>query len=68
MEDTLNENMFWYKSPIHVLIFSQNFGYYPTKDKKVIRKLDRNFILEKIKNLSIAHSQGRHKCEFIQPN
>ena len=39
-------------------IVSQNSGYYPTKDKKAIGKLDRIFIFEKIKKLSIAHGQG----------
>ena len=39
-------------------IISQNSGYYPTKDKKVIGKLDRILIFEKIKKLSIAHGQG----------
>ena len=39
-------------------IISQNYGYYPTKDKKVIGKLDRIFIFEKIKKLSIAHGQA----------
>ena len=39
-------------------IISQNSGYYPTKDKKVIGKLDRIFIFEKIKKLSIALGQG----------
>ena len=39
-------------------IISQNFGYYPTKDKKVIGKLDGIFIFEKIKKLSIPHGQG----------
>ena len=32
-------------------IISQNSGYYPTKDKKVIGKFDRIFILEKIKKI-----------------
>ena len=39
-------------------IISQNSGFYPTKDKKVIPKLDIIFIFEKIKKLSIAHGQG----------
>jgi len=39
-------------------IISQNSGYHPTKDKKVIGKLDRIFILEKIRKLSILHAQG----------
>ena len=36
-------------------IISQNSGCYPTKDKKGIRKLDRIFISEQIKNLSLTH-------------
>ena len=39
-------------------IISQYSGCYPTKDKKVIRKLDKIFIFEKIKKLSIALGQG----------
>ena len=45
------------KNAIIGRIISQNSGCYPTKDNKVIRKLDKNFIFEKIKNLSIAHGQ-----------
>ena len=36
-------------------IISQNDGYYPTKDKKVIGMFS---IFENIKKLSIAHGQG----------
>ena len=36
-------------------IISQNSGYYPTKDKKVIGKLDRIFIFEKIKKSYPSH-------------
>ena len=46
------------KNSILGWIISQNSGCYPTKDKKVIRKLDRIFIFENIKKLSIAHGQG----------
>ena len=42
-------------------IISQNSGYYPTKDKKVIGKLDRIFIFKKIKKLSIALGQGYYE-------
>ena len=46
------------KNSILGRIISQNSGCYPTKDKKVIQKLDRIFIFEKIKKLSITHGQG----------
>ena len=46
------------KNSILGQIISQNSVSYPTKDKKVIQKLDKIFIFEKIKKLSIAHDQG----------
>ena len=46
------------KNAILGWIILQNSGCYPTMDKKVILKLDRIFIFEKIKKLSIAHGQG----------
>ena len=52
------ERRFLHKKSILGRIISQNSGCYPTKDKKVIQKLDRIFIFEKIKKLSIAHGQG----------
>ena len=52
------EMRFLDKNSILGWIISQNTVYYPTKDKKVIRKLDRIFIFEKIKKLSISHGQG----------
>ena len=39
-------------------IISQYSGCYPTKNKKVIQKLDIILIFEKIKKLSIALGQG----------
>ena len=46
------------KNSILDQIISQNSECYLTKDKKVIQKLDKIFIFEKIKKLSIAHGQG----------
>ena len=43
------------KNSILGWIISQDSGCYPTKDKKVIQKLDKIFIFEMIKKLSIAH-------------
>ena len=61
LEDIIYENtslVRLYKNSILGRIISQNSVCYPTKNKKVIRKLDRIFIFEKIKKLSIAHGQG----------
>ena len=52
------EMRFLDKNSILGWIISQNSVCYLTKDKKVIQKLDRIFIFEKIKKLSIAHGQG----------
>ena len=56
-------------------IISQNSVCYATKDKKVIQILDRIFIFEKIKKLSIAYGQGfsfsvdskKNKKSFASP-
>ena len=55
------EMRFLDKNSILGPIISQNSVCYPTKDKKVIRKLDRIFIFEKIKRLSIADGQGLYQ-------
>ena len=52
------EMRFLDKNSILGWIISQNSVCYPTEDKKVIRKLDRIFIFEKIEKLSIALGQG----------
>ena len=56
------ETGFLDKNSILGWIISQTSGCYATKDKKVIQKLDRVFIFEKIKKLSIAHGQGYSQC------
>ena len=58
MENIIDANMCLDKNSILGWIISQNSVCYPTKDKKVIGKLDIIFIFEKIKKLSIAHGQG----------
>ena len=55
------EMRFLDKNSILGRIIFQNSVCYPTKDKKVIQKLDRTFIFEKIKKLSIAHGQGYNR-------
>ena len=58
LENIIDGNAFSDRNSIPGRIISQNSGCYPTKDKKVIRKLDKIFIFEKIKKLSIALGQG----------
>ena len=57
-----NLSTYWINKSILRQIISQNCGCYLTKDKKVIRTLDRFFIFfifEKIKKkLSTTHGQG----------
>ena len=50
---SLEEIGFIDKNSILGRIISQNSGCYLTKDEKVIRKLDRIFIFEKIKKMII---------------
>ena len=51
MEDIVDGNAFFWINSILGRKISQNSGNYPTKDKKVIGKLDRIFIFEKIKEV-----------------
>ena len=39
-------------------IISQNSGFYPTQDEKLIQILDRIFTFEMIKKLSVTDGQG----------